>query len=677
MGATVRRAHKARFSGNINYANSLGINGWLVDNQDATSKVRFALFINGVRVGFYAAARVREKINARGMISRRFGFHIPIAPEWPLTGRSIIVLQPSDSADFHLSTLFDDGAAATPVAAPTPQHNQTDTTFDLLDIPSVVRQTMRENILPALKQHTGNKDWPTLADLNRSLVLQVPDLDKSLLLLGRGSLYAKAFEDARRTLAIACLLYPELVDAHYYCGVTHLRTGDYGEAVTYLRRALALDPGAVRSKRDLADALARSARGLPRNEQRAAIEGEALTLLLEAAAAQPSLEITLRAARLAFDQSRFAEALELFEKVIQEQPAHVLALSGASRSLVGLRRVSEALRLAKRIVEIDPNNETARYQLRVLRFLDDDDQPEQRHRFGALMLDPDGRHSLVDADGSEVRLDPAGPTTDAATRLSAVAAVWLEVCARGARDEAAPAPPAGAMDERFGCHRFREDGGAERVFWHRDAVTELVRSTGTAQTLARLKTFEELYLPGFRPPRPGDTVIVMSRHGIVKFGGGEHFIESMADHYSSIGLEPIIVGISNERAGEAGRMGDRPFAFVGDNPNSLRELVLRTGATLVHGISGTGMLAASALEMMNVQLVYGVHFWREALGSDAGDAFFDETGAPIPRSEFEFVLTRASTVYANSHYTRQVLETAFGVRCPVVYSVPHDLERAA
>lgn len=672
----MRRAHKSRFSGNINYANSLGINGWLVDNQDATSKVRFALFINGVRVGFYAASRVREKINPRGMISRRFGFHIPIAPEWPLTGRSIIVLQPYDSTDFHLSALFDDGTAAAPPLAPTPQHNQNDTTFDLLDVPAMVRQAMREDILPALKQHTGNKDWPTLADLNRSLVLQVPDLDKSLLLLGRGSLYAKAFEDARRTLAIACLLYPDLVDAHYYCGVTHLRTGDYGEAVTCLRRALALDPGAMRSKRDLADALARSARGLPRNEQRAAIEHEALTLLLEAAAAQPSLEITLRAARLAFDQSRFAEALELFRKVLDEQPEHVQALSGASRSLVGLRRVSEALRLAKRIVAIDPNNETARYQLRVLRFLDDDDQPEQQHRFGALVVDSDGRHGLVDADGSQAALDLAGPASDAAARLSAIEAIWLEVRPYRDRIQAA-APPAGAMDERFGCHRFRENDGTERVFWHRDALTELVRSTGTAGSLSRLKLFEELYLPGFRPPRPGDTVLVMSRHGIVKFGGGEHFIESMADHYRSIGLEPIIVGLSNERAGETGRMGDRPFAFVGDNPTSLRDLVLRSGATLVHGISGTGMLAASALEMMNVQLVYGVHFWREALGSDAGDAFFDETGAPIPRSEFEFVLTRASTVYANSHYTRQVLETAFGVRCPVVYSVPQDLERAA
>lgn len=536
---------------------------------------------------------------------------------------------------------------------------------------------MQKHILPTLKHHTGQKDWPTIADLNRALLLQVPDFDKSLLLLGRGSLYAKEFEDAQRTLSIACLLYPGLVDAHYYCGISYLRAGDYPQAVISLRRSLALDPGSLRSKRDLADALARAARSLPRDESRAAIENEALTLFLEVASAQPSLEITLRAARLAFDQSRFAEALELFRTVADEQPAHIQALTGISRCLVGLRRISEALLMAKRIAEIDPNNETARYQLRVLRFLDDDDEgPQQEGRFGALEIFSDGRIRL-DGAGDEAAAAGKPSAAEVAQQLSRAEAHWLEICAEGVRP-AEPFTPDQPLDARFGCHRFREEAsGRERVFWHRDALAELIRAAGAVPSLARLQGLESLYSPGFQAPKAGDRVVVMSRHGIIKFGGGEHFIESMADHYRSIGLDPIIVGISNARAGETGEIGGRRYAFVTENPSSLRALVLETGATLVHGISGTGMLVASALEMMNVQFVYGVHFWREALGSDAGDAFFDKAGAPIPRREFEFVLTRASSVYANSHYTRHVLEDAFGVRCPVVYSVPHDLERAA
>ncbi len=263
---------------------------------------------------------------------------------------------------------------------------------------------MRRRILPTLKHHTINKDWPTIADLNRSLLLKLPDLDKSLLLLGRGSLNAKEFEDAKRTLSIACLLYPHHVDAHFYCGVAHLRSGDYTAAAHCLRRSLALDPASLRCKRDLADALARSAQSLPRDEQRAAIEQEALSLFLQVAAAQPSAEIILRAAGLALEQSQFAEALELFRAVVKAQPAHVPALTGMSRCLVGLQRASEAMSVAKHIVEIDPNNETALGQLRELRFINDnDDRAQQERRIAADALSSHVKHSHAPATKSRAQ----------------------------------------------------------------------------------------------------------------------------------------------------------------------------------------------------------------------------------------------------------------------------------
>lgn len=678
----MRRQQKStRFSGNINYATNYGINGWLNSSVRETNRIPFFLFIDGIRVGKFAATRVREKIDTRGMVRRRLGFHIPIDRSWKPRERSIVVVQPCDAPDFQVAALFETEAPGEAHDDGPPErrsdHNPNSATEAAKLRPMVVHGSMQDHILPILKHHTGNKDWPAIADLNRALLLDVPDLDKSLLLLGRGSLYAKAFEDAQRTLSIACLLYPDLPDAHYYCGVSYLRAGEYEEAAIALRRALALEPASLRCRRDLGDALARSARRLPRDDARSRIEEEALELFLEVVAEQPTPEMRLRTARLAFDQSRFEVALAHFEAIVESDPRNVPALTGISRCLVGLRRISEALRMAKRITEIDPNNETARYQLRVLRFLEDDDGGPQEALFGTLATTGPDAVLLRDADGREEHLPLAAGADALASLIAGAEATWLEL-RTGDEMPAAPFTPAAPLDTRFGCHHFREDAtGAERVFWNRDALSELVRSVGGADVLARLGDYEELYLPGFRAPKPGDRVLVMSRHGIVKFGGGEHFIESMSDHYRSIGLDPIIVGVSAERAGETGWMGERQFAFVSDNPTSLRALVLETGATLVHGISGTGMLAATALEMMNVQFVYGVHFWREALGSDAGDAFFDEAGAPIARQEFEFVLTRASTVYANSHFTRQVLETAFGVRCPVVYSVPRDLETAA
>lgn len=671
----MQRLQRPRFAGNFNYANESGINGWLLDRQNPEDRIKFNLFVNGTLKGGFVAARVREKINANGAVSRRIGFHLQISSDWNLSNGAIITVQPCAFPDFHLTASFQGAAETREAAEQSVEEGPAVASPDHLS--RMVHGTLQKAILPTLKHHTDQKNWPEIANLNRVLVLDVPQFEKSLLYLGRGSLYAREYLDAQRTLSIACVLYPDFFDAQYYCGVAFLRSGDYDTAISYLSKALEIDENSLRAKKDLADALERSVRRLPREGERSAIEIRALTLLLEVIAAQPSVDVTMRAARLAFDQNRFEQALELFEIVLAERPDHVQSLASKSRCLVGLQRISEALATARRIAEIDPNNETARYQLRILRFLSDEDENRSEARAGLLTMQADGAFRLDDGEGTAALLLPASPFNDAANQLSNAGALWLEVVAEGAAADRRPPFPQ-RLGTRFGCHKFRnEDDGVERVFWHRDALAEIVRSTRQTASLSHLDRFERLHLPAHQPPSPGDTVIVMSRHGIVKFGGGEHFIASMADHYESIGLNPIIVGHSTERAGETGTLGGRRFAFVSDHPSSLRALVLSTHATLVHGISGTGMQCASALELMNVQFIYGVHFWREALGSDAGDAFFDDGGAPLPRPEFEFVLTRASTVYANSDYTRQVLDKAFGVRCPVVYSVPRDLEMVA
>ena len=67
--------------------------------------------------------------------------------------------------------------------------------------------------------------------------------------------------------------------------------------------------------------------------------------------------------------------------------------------------------------------------------------------------------------------------------------------------------------------------------------------------------------------------------------------------------------------------------------------------------------------------------WREALGGDSDEGYFDEEGRPVARAEFRYILSRAASVYANSQYTRSILQSVYGVRCPVIYSVPRELER--
>jgi hypothetical protein len=146
----------------------------------------------------------------------------------------------------------------------------------------------------------------------------------------------------------------------------------------------------------------------------------------------------------------------------------------------------------------------------------------------------------------------------------------------------------------------------------------------------------------------------------------------MAEHYRTIGYEPSILGTRPEFRGQTGVSNGFPFAFVADSPAELRRTFLSADVRLVHAISGLGFAVAEALSYTNIPFIYGVHFWREALGTDTDENFFDDGGQPLARPEFHYILSRASTVYANSEFTRDVLERAFGVRCPVVFSVPRE-----
>ena len=156
-------------------------------------------------------------------------------------------------------------------------------------------------------------------------------------------------------------------------------------------------------------------------------------------------------------------------------------------------------------------------------------------------------------------------------------------------------------------------------------------------------------------------------------GRAEQFIESMAGHYRSRGYEPIIVGYLSQFNGESGvtPAGFR-YTFIEKRRSALLRLIVEEEVSLIHAVSGAGFLAAEATDHTPIRLIYGIHYWREFLGAEGDERYFDAEGAPIPRLEFRYILSRASAVYANSDFTRHLLEQTFGVRAPVVYSVPAD-----
>lgn len=179
------------------------------------------------------------------------------------------------------------------------------------------------------------------------------------------------------------------------------------------------------------------------------------------------------------------------------------------------------------------------------------------------------------------------------------------------------------------------------------------------------------------PPR--GTVLLISTFGIQKFGGAEHFLEQMARLYRALGHDPLIVGTRAERVGERGRTPEGlRYTFIAPNPGALFRLALEEGATIAHVVSGLGQEVSAALRFLDVQLVFGIHFWRELLLPATANPGYYPGGprAHAPRPEFALMLADCDALYANSEFTRQVVEDGFGARLPVIPSLPDDLPAA-
>ena len=222
-----------------------------------------------------------------------------------------------------------------------------------------------------------------------------------------------------------------------------------------------------------------------------------------------------------------------------------------------------------------------------------------------------------------------------------------------------------------------EPGNPLCKLWRRETLVHLAETGLLANDLSNLGDFEAAYgIP--REPGSKRTVALISRFGYSLFGGGEQYLVNIAVHYRSEGYEPILVGVNTDVEAEFDGVRDGVrVAFFKPDAAALRRFFLRSGVDLVHSISGVGSVVADALAGSRIPFVYGVHFWREMLRGEGSEAsFFTADGQPLARPEFQLILSRAASVYANSVFTRNLLETAFGLRCPLVFPVPGDVDAA-
>lgn len=665
-----------RFEGRVGPVALGAIHGWIVDRRQPAARVAFTLYIDGVAVGDFVTGIERASLHAAGFGDGRHGFSVPIDPAWCTSGFSLIRVRPRGRRLLpHAlkARLSVPGApAARPAKGPEREGGQIIQTMRSLLRPKAETQALVQKARALFK----GKQWPELAALAEGLPPFAKPVARLYLLVGRGLIYERRHDEASGVFAAGAADMAEDAEWSFYHGIALSRGGRHEEGVALLAGLVARYPRDAKYLGELASAQRAFGKSL------GSISDKARGYLLQ------SLETTrtrmrvewggdyrarLFAARILQDLRQFADAVAELDLVIDAKPLNPEAVWLRSQCLVSIGRLADALADAKRVLAINPVHQGAAYQVRILQGIAHLDGERPAGTLAWLDPEPVAGGGLADrlrALGSTwVSFDRASGGTRPADRL------------RGALNDA----PAWAG------RLIVDAGGGERLELWRIALLEGLLASGYLQVPDRLQAeLAELSplvataeYPGqterlARPPIPahaGQRVICMSRHGVVRFGGGEHFIESVAQYYESQGLRPLVAGARSTDAPHGhGELDGRDYVFLPATDAALRRLFIEERPAFVHVLSGLGYEVGAALEYLSIPFVYGVHFWRDCLGTSDMDVrhFTDGDRGPIPRQAFRYVISRAAVLYANSTFTRDILEQAFGFRAPVVYSLPDD-----
>lgn len=701
--------------------------GWLWNTASA-EPVRFVLLVNDKPVGEFLADQRRGDLVRAGIGTGAHAFRIPLKVEWLQPGDNPIAVRILPDQRLLADRLVVQGPTENLVAQTAPLPAELQPT-GVEDKPAVQEPLMPREVVPHMQQWSTNrlisfqqtfekdlllerakklfreKKWDELA---KFYVTAAPDRKgRSELdaLIGRGLLYGGKPAEAATVLAGAAAAVPNNAAIKFYTSVAFARADIYDKAVEWGRAALALEPDNPQYLIDHATHCRRLGRMQDANiSLRKSLLSESTDSLRRAMAISDNRRdyCLYTIARNQVDLDSFAEAAATIEQLLVLEPDHVDAMILLSQAFVALNRIRDALRLAERVLELDPLRQGPRFQLRSLQMLVQDEEAAPP-RIGFARWNAEASvltvclAAIADDTVSSEQIGLIEYSADPSMALASLGLDWL-LLPEGAdenieidvelyrRVEAAIVARAGLITTQTANY-----GRAN--FWRREllvglAESGIISSIGTIvdalSDVASVVETIDLDAPKMTqvdlPAACGDLqpgpVIAMSRHGIVKFGGGEQFLDSMAEHYKDMGFDPIVVGTRPERIGEEGVENGRQYAFVDMNPTSLRAYFLRVRPSLVHVLSGLGFQVAEALDYLTIPFVYGVHFWRDCLGAADDDSrfFLAHDRGPIPKPAFRYVLEKASTVYSNSEYTRAILEEAFSVRTPVIYSLPREAE---
>lgn len=563
-------------------------------------------------------------------------------------------------------------------------------------------------LLRTAKTLFREKRWSDLSMLSQLFDLSQQKRAEIAAVVGRSCIYTQDYDTAQKLLSHLASVREADADAQFYASVALARHGQLERSVEFGRRALALRPQSEQFLGEQASTLRRLAlaKGTP-PEQRTALLEESNAAGLAALQANPARAkaLHLLLARNLFDLRRFPEAVAETARLLEIEPNSVDGLMLRSQSFLALNQVKEALEVAERVLRINPTHQGALYQIRSLRTLAENDDGSA-YGGSVILLSrgsaqdplPAVRLSLEEAALRSETLPPLAADAAAPAALAGLDADWILLAGPGGERPVISAEwlarlRGGALGWA-GRVLLEDEAGVTRELLRRDLLSGLAESRllttppHWAEEIARhaglITTLDLSGEPHWSAEdsarrarqRARGQVVVMSKHGIIKFGGGEQFLDSMAEHYEEMGFDPVVVGTRPERRGESGIQDGRAYCFVAEDPAALRRFFLETRPAVVHVLSGLGYQVAAALDYLDIPFIYGVHFWRDCLGTVEGDMqfFLDHDRNPVPRPAFRSVLQRAAMVYSNSGYTQAVLEESFFARTPIIYSLPREVE---
>ena len=537
----------------------------------------------------------------------------------------------------------------------------------------MLRRLRNVDVLSRARSHFMAKNWAGALTFHKVLVGESKEYQKLVAMVGRAALYANETQVALRLLGAGVAAFPEDGKMQYYYGLAHTHIGKYREALPYFREALRLAPSDMRANKALASALRRAARDTLVASERIVMLGEAAVLLSGALDLEYTYGTATALVELLTELARHDEALRLIDRLLDDGQRDATILLLKVRNLTSLNRVAEALPLADEVSSMDPDNPAARFHRRTLQFLGAGVQAVREPVLGDVIRLPTGGLLIGPLGEAGWPLTPR-PTdsSELAIALARLPFDWLRLM--DTRNiQTAPEGLAAAVDATAGFCEFGKADAEPTRLWRREALVQLAESGLVRPDLSDLGAFEAVYRRS-KPDAPElSSVVIVSRQGHVQGDGGDRFVQSMAEHYRSLGYVPVIVGTQPELTGNVGEGDGFSFAFVDQSAASLRQAILQSRARLVHVLSGVGLEVSEALSYTNIPFIYGIHLEGDALGDDS-EGYLDGKGRRISAADFQRILSRSESVYANSESTQSILERAFGVRCPVIQSVPRDGE---